>query len=163
MPGCRLSTADVVRDIVNLLDRAADQTPISASQAVIVRLDRLPQTAADDVQFALKRLPPGVHPMAYLDGFVAPPTWAGIGIIAHGRARSVDDPAAGMGRARVVSVLTRDGMLGSLLHLDGGQPQVTVEPVGTGVVGELPLALCRALGVPFTRTARAGVPEGDSA
>lgn len=161
MPGCRLSTTDVVRDIVNLLDRAAEQTPITAQQAVVVRIDRLPSTPEDEVQFSLKRLPPGVHPLAFLEGFVAPPTWAGIGVIAHGRARQLDDPEQVVGRARVISVLTRDGTLGSSLHLEGAEPHVTVERAGTSVVGEIPLALCRSLGIPCTSTPGARAPEGE--
>lgn len=161
MPGCRLSTEDIVRDLVTLIDRAADHTVIGPQQAVLVRIDRLPPTADDEVQFSLKRLPPGVHPLAVLSGFVAPPTWAGIGIVASGRARSLDDPSQVVGRARVVTVVTRDGTTASALRVEGLDPHIDVGKAGTGVLGEIPLALCRAIGVPCRGAPGDGEPEGD--
>lgn len=148
MPGTRLTTADGVRSIINLLVKAVEQEP-SSSAAVLVRIDRLPTTPDDELGFSLRPLEPGMHPMAVLDGFVAPPAWAGIGLIAAGRVVSMDEPGADRGRGRVVIALARDGTLGSALCRDDGSVHVEVgSATAGGVIGGLPLALCRALGVP---------------
>lgn len=163
MPGTRLTTADAVRSIINLLDRAAEEGA-SSSAAVLVRVDRLPTTPEEELAFSLRRLPEGLHPMAVLDGFVAPPAWAGMGVIAAGRVHKMDEPGVDRGRGRVILVLARDGTLGSALRVIGGPVRVDVRPVSTvnGVFGDLPLALCRALGVPCTVPGGPGEPEGDS-
>lgn len=159
MPGIRLTTADVLRSIVHLLDGAArldDET----RPAVLVRIDRLPESPADDVQFSLRPLPDGVHPIVVLDGFVAPPEWAGIGVVARGRVTQEDDVGvtrSDAGRATVVAVVARDGTRVSGLRMRDGPLLVDVAEPGDPVVGELSLALCRALGVPC---AVAGEPEG---
>jgi len=162
MPGTRLTTADAVRSIINLLDSAAESGP-SSSAAVLVRIDRIPTTPDEELVFSVRRLPAGLHPMAVLDGFVAPPAWAGIGVIAVGRVHKMDEPDVDRGRGRVILVLTRDGTLGSALRVIGGPVHVDVRPVATvnGVFGELPLALCRSLGVPFATAGGPGEPEGD--
>lgn len=159
MPGTRLTTADAVRSIINLLVQAAQREP-SSSAAVLVRIDRLPTTPDDELRFSLRPLEPGMHPMAVLDGFVAPPAWAGIGLIAAGRLVSMDEPGDDRGRGRVVLALARDGTLGSALCRDDGSVHVTVGPsASSGVIGGLPLALCRVLGVPCTPDP--GEPSGD--
>lgn len=147
MPGLRLTTADAVRSLINLLVQAV-QREASSSAAALVRIDRLPTTPDEELLFSLRKLEPGMHPMAVLDGFVAPPAWAGIGLIAAGRLQSVDEPDGARGRGRVILVLARDGVLGSALCQDD-QVHVSVGPVSAGaLVGDLALALCRALGVP---------------
>ncbi|MDQ1444944.1 MAG: hypothetical protein QOI20_1408 [Acidimicrobiaceae bacterium] len=157
MPVTRPTTAEVLRAIIDLLDEAAAAENASAP-AALVRIDRLPATADDEVQFSLQRLEPGQHPLAVLRGFVAPPTWAGIGVVAGGRCQSMDDPSR-VGRARVIVVLARDGTMASGLRVDGDPMVVDVAPAGGTVIGDIPLALCRALGVPVVTGPTPGLPD----
>jgi hypothetical protein len=119
-----------------------------------VRIDRLAQGPGDEVQFALRRLAPGVHPLSVLSGYVAEPGCAGLGVMAEGQAYALDGPepdGAGWaeGRVRVVELVARDGTRVSTVRARHGPLLVDrAGPVGPDD-GEITLALCRALGVPL--------------
>jgi hypothetical protein len=158
MPETRLTTADTLQSIVHLLDQSARLNEHDRS-AVLVRIDRLPDGPDDDVQFALKPLPPGMHPLMVLDGFIAPPDWAAIGVVARGKVRRLDDvggPGGVPERGTVIAIVARDGIRVDGIRVGTGPLLINVAGPNDPVHGEIALALCRAVGVP----AVAGKPEG---
>jgi hypothetical protein len=156
MPTSPPSTADVLRSIATLLDDAAAH-PDWDGQAVLVRVDCLPRGPDDPVELAAKPLPPGVHPLAVLDGYVAEPACTVLGVLAEGQAWHVDDGPSG--RARVVELVARDGTRVSAVRLGDGPLQVEDLTGSDAPVGEVTQALCRALGVPL----RGGRPVAETA
>jgi hypothetical protein len=157
MPVIRLTTADVLRSIVCLLDESFgepsdshphDPNPHNSAGAVLVRLEQMPTDLDEAFDLGLKHLEPGMHPLALLDGFIAPAGWAALGVMAEGRVYRVDDPEAPPGRGRATAVVARDGTRVSALRLPGRALEVDVSEPTQPVMGDIPLALCRALGVP---------------
>ncbi|HZQ26828.1 MAG TPA: hypothetical protein VFA94_03925 [Acidimicrobiales bacterium] len=101
---------------------------------------------ADGTGPALCILPPGLHPLVALDGFVAPPEWGGIGVVCEGATRDLATGRRNEGdRARVIHLVARDGTTVNGLRQRGQPLHVTV---GSGVEGDIPAALRRALGLP---------------
>jgi hypothetical protein len=156
MPTSPPSTADVLRSIVTLLDDAAAR-PGWDGRAAIVRVECLPRRPDDPIDLAVKPLPPGVHPLAVLAGFVAEPACAALGVLAEGQAWHVEDGPSG--RARVVELVARDGTRVSAVRLGDGPLQLDDSSDSDAPVGEVTQALCRALGVPL----RGGRPAVETA
>lgn len=153
MSVCMPSTADVLRSIAHLLDAAAQEDGWHRP-AQLVRVEALPRAPGDSVEFGVKPLAPGVHPLAVLEGFVAPVLWAGLGVVAEGRAWSTGPGQHAAGRMRIIELLARDGARVTAVRARngagarGGELTVEVWPSTSRVEGAIPLALCRALGVP---------------
>jgi hypothetical protein len=158
MPETRLTTADTLQSIVHLLDQSARLDDNNRS-AILVRVDRLPEGPDDEVQFSLKPLPPGMHPLEVLDGFIAPLDWAAVGVVARGKVRQLDDvggPGTAPQQGTVVAIVARDGTRVGGIRVGDGPLLLDVAGPNDPVYGEIALALCRAVGVP----AVAGKPEG---
>lgn len=111
--------------LVEVLDEAHRNAGRAAS------LVRVAGIAADEVELALKPVPPhGVY--TELLGATVPPRWEAAGVVVHGTARSLGDVDAGLergeriGDASVVLIVGRDGTTASLLRIDDGEPRVQV-------------------------------------
>jgi hypothetical protein len=152
--------AVALRSIAHILDASAERRGWHRP-AQLVRIDVLPRSPDEAVQFAVRELPPGVHPLAVLDGYVVEPASVGLGVVAEGRAFSLDDPPAQVparppGRARpprrvrvrVVELATRDGTRVSGIRWRGGPFSVEEQSPDALVAGEITMAIYRALGVP---------------
>jgi hypothetical protein len=147
MPHLPPAVADVLRSIAHVLDAVAERAGWHRP-AQLVRIDALPCSPDEQVQFAVQPLPPGVHPLTVLAGYIADPACVGLGVVAEGRAY---DPEAAAGRGslgtvRVVELVARDGTRVSALRRRHGELRVEAPPP-TAPAGELTQALARALGV----------------
>lgn len=140
------SAAEALRAIAVILESAAHGEGW-AQPATLVRIDSLPREPSDHLEFALRKLEPGVHPLAVIDGLVAEPPCMGLGVVVEGE--SFDFAGEPAGRVRVVDLLLRDGTRVSGLRKRDGPFEVEVAQPDAPVDGEIPRALCRALGIPI--------------
>jgi len=156
------ATAVVLRSIAHILDAAAQREGWHRP-ARLVRIDGLPRGPEDDVRLAVRTLPPGVHPLAALHGYVVEPGVFGLGVVAEGRA--YDGEGRRRGRARAVELAARDGTRVSGMRLRGSAFSLEEQGPEAPVVGEISRALYRALGVAIgPAPAEAGAdrqPEGE--
>lgn len=101
------------------------------------------------LSFGFRVLDPGEHPLDHLLGFVAPPTWTGLGLVCFGWASPPSVDGCGgrpsehpeRRRVRVVSLLDRSGEERATATLDDG---TVVDEPGAGTVSD---ALRRCLGL----------------
>lgn len=158
MPCSSPSPAEALRSIAILLDTAAEAEGWF-QPARLVRVDALPHEPDEDGQLAFRTLPPGVHPLAALDGAVVEPGTVGLGVVAEGESFSTESGEPS-GRVRVVELLLRDGTRATGLRKSGGPFDVEVRGLGSPCDGAIPLAMCRVLGVPVVGGRMAGAGAG---
>jgi hypothetical protein len=163
------SVADVLRAIVSILDLAANQSGWN-QPAQLINLGAFPDDVEAAFDLGVKPLPKGMHPLAALDGFIAPLTWQALGVVAEGKAYSTEPAPPGRPpetmRARVIELVARDGSRVSALRLqqDGAELQIHEPPPYEPIAGGITAALYRALGVPIVggRPARRKTQEARS-
>lgn len=112
----------------------------------------------DEIEFGFRTLEPGQHPLDLLLGFVAPKTWAGLGVVCFGWAAPAGDDvdfARGTSarrpsehpdrhRVRVVTLIDRRGREQATASLDDG---TVVDEPGSGTVSDA-LRRCLDLSTP---------------
>jgi hypothetical protein len=138
------TTEEVLLEAAALLDAAREEGGWR-QPAWIVHVE-LPAATAGELGLAFKSLAPGLHPLAALSGWSAPPGWACIGVVAEGAVRALDGGLGTEGaRARIVHLVARDGTAVSRLRVTTGEVQVTAGPAAAE--GAIPNALRRSLGL----------------
>ena len=113
------------------------------------RLVSVEEVDDEGLQLAFRTLAAGEHPLDHLLGFVAPASWAALGLVCYGWASPPAVEGAGgrpsehpdRRRVRVVTLVDRSGEERATATLDDG---TVVDEPGAGVVSD---ALRRALGV----------------
>jgi hypothetical protein len=95
--------------LVELLDRAIELQPGDPSQLLRLRDATADDLDGDEVEIGMRPLERGEHPLDGLVGFRAPSDWAGIGVIATGRAWHDDEPRRSPFPVRTVHLVSRSG------------------------------------------------------
>lgn len=96
-----------LRALVEVLG-AIDCPP--GSPATVVRVvDEHPGDPDGELELGLLTLEEGAHPLGFLAGFEAPPTWWALGVVCRGQARRGDDPGRAPVPVRVAQLVSRHG------------------------------------------------------
>lgn len=141
-----------LRALVEVL--GAIDCPPDAPATVVRVVDEHPGDADGELELGLLALEPGDHPLAFLAGFEAPPSWWALGVVCRGRARSIEVPATEPVPVRVAQLVARCGSWASCWapatggH-DGALPAdgTATGEADTAPTGRVDDALRRALGL----------------
>jgi hypothetical protein len=142
-----------LRALVEVL--GALDCPPGAPATVVRVVDEHPGDADGELELGLLTLEPGDHPLAFLAGFEAPPSWWAIGVVCRGRARTVDVPTAEPVPVRVAQLVARCGSWASCWSPATGAGDAAPPADGTASggddsapTGRVDDALRRSLGLP---------------
>ena len=108
-----------------------------------------------ELELGLLTLEDGAHPLGFLAGFEAPPSWWALGVVCRGQARHADEPGHPPVPVRVTQLVSRQGTWASSwgpaddLDLPGAVADgCTDGDAGDAPTGRVDDALRRALGLP---------------
>jgi hypothetical protein len=102
---------------------------------------------AGEIELALR--PVGGHPIDELAGFVAPPEWSALGVVAPGRAHAFGDRSPPPDRVVISHLVGRDGSSAWICEpLDGPASEGAADGLDDAGRGRIDDALRRGLGLP---------------
>jgi hypothetical protein len=116
-----------LRSLVEVL--GALDCPPGAPATVVRVVDEQPDDPDGELELGLLTLEAGDHPLAFLVGFEAPPSWWAIGVVCRGQARSTDGGDADPVPVRVAQLVSRQGTWASCWA-----PSPSAPPAGGGSV-----------------------------